>query len=704
MKTRNRGVGYLVAYALVALAFAACGASKKTEAVPPVDAASSAPPATTVVGTIDFMDGEVSVRLSGADWRDAELGDQVSASDAVRTGPLSTCDVGFGPFGLVRLDADSTVELKTVLLSSERNVASVRLAAGSVACKVSKLAGNDRFEVRTQTAVCGVRGTEFLVKEVPGKPMKVAVREGSVAVLPPSFDADALEAAATEGSGEAMVEAVVREIVEAAPLVKANEESSVSATQMAESDKMMAEIHQVVVRELEVLASTAPVVTAPVEQTPAAAADAKTSEAPPQAPMAAPEAPARISAAVTATLVKYTAKAETVITPRAPLNQESKQALEKLPETLSSAPPVSIPKTDSQPASVPVAASVTENAPAEKPTPEPVVSKFSVAQTELVGGIVAAGDRFFVADVLGRLHSFAADGSGKKTVKGDGASNENSRPVPAGGTVYFAGTAALVAFDVDSGTQLFTRPLDAGNSGFFGRRPAPAGGKLFSSSDAGLDVFDAKSGEKLGSVTLSEGSDMTPTVVGDSVYIVTRSGSFNLVSASSHKVLATVATRAVEPIASSLLIVGDRAYFADRKGTAFCIDLTTMAVAWKRQLEAGKTVSVFEDPVASDKAILFFGKSGIYALSAADGSPAFAPVRDVATAPCVLGSAIWYAGKDNSFVALDATTGKVMAKLESGSQVVGRPAALGNRIAFPLASGSVGVVDATRALTEEGKR
>jgi outer membrane protein assembly factor BamB len=197
---------------------------------------------------------------------------------------------------------------------------------------------------------------------------------------------------------------------------------------------------------------------------------------------------------------------------------------------------------------------------------------------------------------------------------------------------------------------------------------------------------------------------MTPAVAGDAVYIATRNGAFYMVSASGQEVLANIATKAVEPIAAAALVVGDRAYFADRKGTAFCIDLQNKTVAWKRQLETGKTVGVFDDPVAAGKAILFFGKSSIYALSATDGTPLYAPIRNVASAPCVLGTTAWYGGKDNSFVALDAATGKVAATVEAGAPIVGRPAASGNNVVFPLASGAAGVVDSTRALAAGGKR
>lgn len=697
MSTRNRGIGLFVAGVLIASVLSSCGKPESSTAVPTggAESATEEPAAVSVVGTIDFIDGEVSVLSTGADWRNAELGDEVRTADSIRTGKGASCDVGFGPFGLIRLGADSTVEIKTVLLSSERKVASVRLAAGSVACKVAKLSGNDRFEVRTQSAVCGVRGTEFLVKEQPGRPTRVAVREGSVAVLPPSFDADELEAAA--GSGEAaLVEAVVREIVQAAPLVEANEESVVSVAEMAESDRNMTAINEIIVRELGTLASVAKTRTPQTTAQETAAAAKTTAPASAAAP-AEPSAPVQIPTSITASLAKYSTKAEAVIAPPAPLGIESKKTLEKLPETLSAAPSASIP-----PAAVEVKGATPESS-AEAKTPESpaasaITASFKLTDAELVGGLMAQGDSFYAADAKGMLHVFGRDGQNRKNLQTGTATNENSRPVLAKGILYFAGPTALVSFDASSSARRFSVPLDQSNSGFFGRRPTLAAGKLFSSSDTGLDVFDAATGAKIGSVALADGSDMTPAVADDSVCLATRSGVFAIVSATTLEIAASIPTRTVEPIAAAAAIVGGRAYFADRKGTAVCVDLGSREVAWKRPLEAGKTVGVFEDPVMAGKTVLFFGKASLYGLSSTDGTPAFAPVRSVAGAPCIVDGVAWFGSADGAAKALDPATGKILVSLPLGGAVVGRSAASLNFIAFPLKNGNVVVIDATRAL------
>jgi outer membrane protein assembly factor BamB len=191
---------------------------------------------------------------------------------------------------------------------------------------------------------------------------------------------------------------------------------------------------------------------------------------------------------------------------------------------------------------------------------------------------------------------------------------------------------------------------------------------------------------------------MTPAVADDTVCLATRSGVFCMVSATTLEVTASIATRTVEPIAAAAAIVDGRAYFADRKGTAVCVDLGSREVVWKRPLEAGKTVGVFDDPVVAGKTVLFFGKASLFGLSSADGTPVFAPVRSVAGPPCIVNGMAWFGSADGTAKALDPATGKTLVSIPLDGAVVGRPAASLNFIAFPLKNGNIAVVDATRAI------
>ncbi len=65
--------------------------------------------------------------------------------------------------------------------------------------KVNKLAGKETFAIRTQTAVCGVRGTVFVVRAREGGETTLAVKEGKVAVLPASVDIKKMKESLPEG-------------------------------------------------------------------------------------------------------------------------------------------------------------------------------------------------------------------------------------------------------------------------------------------------------------------------------------------------------------------------------------------------------------------------------------------------------------------------------------------------------------------------
>ena len=71
--------------------------------------------------------------------------------------------------------------------------------------------------------------------------MKVAVQEGGVAILPPSFDEAKLDALAPRQS-ESMVDAVVDSIVQAAPVVAKGQELSIATTDLAKADAIVSQV------------------------------------------------------------------------------------------------------------------------------------------------------------------------------------------------------------------------------------------------------------------------------------------------------------------------------------------------------------------------------------------------------------------------------------------------------------------------------
>ena len=88
--------------------------------------------------------------------------------DTLRTGKDGHVDVLLSEGGFFSLDAGSA------LILAEKGADA--LYYGEVLYRLHR-----KFEVRIPAAVCAVRGTQFVVREIPGKPSSVVVIEGTVA-------------------------------------------------------------------------------------------------------------------------------------------------------------------------------------------------------------------------------------------------------------------------------------------------------------------------------------------------------------------------------------------------------------------------------------------------------------------------------------------------------------------------------------------
>ena len=134
-------------------------------------------------GFVTFLSGKVSAYRGDA-WEPLDVEDPVEADDRIKTGADSFCEIQFADFGVVRVQESSEIVVRNVFLKQDGSKVDVALQSGNLLCKVSKLGKGDEFQVKTSTALAGVRGTEFVVREEIGKATVVAVNEGKVSVVP----------------------------------------------------------------------------------------------------------------------------------------------------------------------------------------------------------------------------------------------------------------------------------------------------------------------------------------------------------------------------------------------------------------------------------------------------------------------------------------------------------------------------------------
>jgi len=141
----------------------------------------------SAAGRVTFVEGEA--RLTDARGsRGLVLEDAVEVGNALETGAGAHLEVILADASLIRLDESSRLVLEECGQPVERSwQVTLSLALGSVWSKVTRRLGPDaRFEVKTERAVAGVRGTVFVVSaaeehgvEVFEGEVEVSLRQGT---------------------------------------------------------------------------------------------------------------------------------------------------------------------------------------------------------------------------------------------------------------------------------------------------------------------------------------------------------------------------------------------------------------------------------------------------------------------------------------------------------------------------------------------
>ena len=156
---------------------AACGALL-------VAAAAARATAPVPAGTITFLSGEASRTAAGATERLA-VGSAVHQGDLIETQRRTRLELKLSDASVLRLGPLSRVDLDAAAFggSADDRKVSARLRVGGVWASVTRaLGGEARFEVKTENAVAGVRGTTFRVDARRDQSVVVRVYSGTVAV------------------------------------------------------------------------------------------------------------------------------------------------------------------------------------------------------------------------------------------------------------------------------------------------------------------------------------------------------------------------------------------------------------------------------------------------------------------------------------------------------------------------------------------
>jgi hypothetical protein len=190
-----------------------------------------------------YASGNVLVTGKGG-WTPIAVGDLLERDRSVKTGARSACELQFGGRAAVRIEESTEVYLESLSLKAGETEIGLKQAAGTLLCKVEKLSGSERFRVRTPTAVCGVKGTEFAVILSEKRDTLLAVRQGTVSLAPAALDLEKLGAELKGGDPE--LAAALAELTQAERLVGEGRALSVSAAAEAAAEKSLAGVESAV--------------------------------------------------------------------------------------------------------------------------------------------------------------------------------------------------------------------------------------------------------------------------------------------------------------------------------------------------------------------------------------------------------------------------------------------------------------------------
>jgi len=134
-------------------------------------------------GKVTYLKGKVEAQRKGS-WVNLGQDASVFPGDTVRTEKKGRVEIRLADSSVIRLGSASLVVInEAVFRGGGEKKFSAKMMQGQAYAVVSKLVGSDsNFEVRTNNAVAGVRGTTFRINAQLDKSTVVRVYTGAVAV------------------------------------------------------------------------------------------------------------------------------------------------------------------------------------------------------------------------------------------------------------------------------------------------------------------------------------------------------------------------------------------------------------------------------------------------------------------------------------------------------------------------------------------
>ncbi len=136
----------------------------------------------TPVAILEYYDDDLELEITGADGValvDIYYGMDLQEGDTIRT-ERTGAELRLDPNGSIIKLSPFTVFTIESLQKSEEGSNDFNLISGKIHAIAARAGFGERYQIKTQSAVCGVRGTDFGVVSIPGSVEKAFVIDGLI--------------------------------------------------------------------------------------------------------------------------------------------------------------------------------------------------------------------------------------------------------------------------------------------------------------------------------------------------------------------------------------------------------------------------------------------------------------------------------------------------------------------------------------------
>ena len=184
---------------------------------------------------ITFISGDAYI-LSEKGILPAVIGSSLKEGDSLKTASDSYIEILITGSSVIRMDENTELSIERLSVTRTNSDIAMSLLTGSIVNKVEKIiappAEAGSYSIRTQGAVLGVRGTEFLISSLEPEKVLLAVKSGKVHMIPHPDVVERLKEKAP--TGDTNIENFIKLVEESFPDVTGGSEITIAPDLSAE--------------------------------------------------------------------------------------------------------------------------------------------------------------------------------------------------------------------------------------------------------------------------------------------------------------------------------------------------------------------------------------------------------------------------------------------------------------------------------------